>query len=236
MDNVPDSGKASRATGAYLVLGAGHFGRRAARVLLDREPGARVVVVDREGAALRALSRFPVETVRDDGIAVLGRFLAEGPAFGYVVPALPLHVAFECLLAQARPLGGRREAVPELPGLPNPLRGPTGDLYTSLADFRCPEDCPAPARCCTVTGKRRRRPLHRILATLEGPFVPRVIHSRQLAPGVGGFPPGDLARLIREIRQGKNRGDLFLVSTASRCHGVTSALSLKNIGTTGVWK
>jgi hypothetical protein len=105
------------------------------------------------------------------------------------------------------------------------MTGKAGDLYTSLADFLCPEDCPEPSQYCTVTRKRRQKPLYDILGDLKGPFKSRIIISKPLALGVGGFLLKALLALSGEIEKQKDSRRLILVSTASRCHGVTSALS-----------
>jgi len=105
------------------------------------------------------------------------------------------------------------------------VSGKTGDLYISLANFLCSEDCPEPAQYCTITKKRRSKPLYQILNDLEGAFESRVIRSQQLRPGIGGFRPKALLDLLEDIKKKKNSGRSILVSTASRCHGVTSALS-----------
>jgi hypothetical protein len=104
------------------------------------------------------------------------------------------------------------------------MMGKTGDLYTSLADFLCPEDCPEPSQYCTVTRRGREKPLYQILKDLQGPFESRVIISQPLAVGAGGFPPKMLLAVLEDIKQRKRSAKLFLISTASRCHAVTSAL------------
>jgi hypothetical protein len=105
------------------------------------------------------------------------------------------------------------------------MKGKSGDLYTSLANFLCPEDCPEPAQYCTVTRERREKPLYKILEDLRGPFESKVIRSRQLGLGVGGYSPEDLLKIVREIKKAGASGHLILISTACRCHGVISALS-----------
>lgn len=66
---------------------------------------------------------------------------------------IPIYLAFEFLLSKLKPLGAKIGKVPSLPGLPNSMMGKKGDLYTSLANFFCPEDCPEPAQYCTATKK-----------------------------------------------------------------------------------
>ena len=134
------------------------------------------------------------------------------------------HFAFEFILLRLKRFGARRAKLPSLTGLPNPVKGKTGDLYTSLADFLCPEDCPGPSPYCTVTRRRREKPLYLILKDLKGSFESKVIISEQLLPGVGGFRPKVLLTLLEDVKKLKDSAALVLVSTASSCHGVTSAL------------
>jgi hypothetical protein len=210
---------------SYLIIGCGHFGSRAAEKLLRKIPRSKIIVVDKKKRALQKVSHLPIETIICDGTLFLTSFLSEGRGTDYIIPAVPFHLAFEFLLSKLKPFGAKRNEVPFLPGLPNPMRGKTGDLYTSLADFRCPEDCPEPSRYCTVTRKSRPNPLYKILQDLSGPFESKVICSEQLGPGMGGFRPRVLSDLLEDIRKRKGKNRLILVSTASRCHGVTSALS-----------
>jgi len=210
---------------AYLIIGCGRFGSRAAEKLFQKDPHSKIIVVDKNKKALQKVTRLPIETVISDGILYLSQFLSEGRKADYIIPAVPLHLAFEFILSQLKPLGGKRRKVPTLSGLPNPMMGKTGDLYTSLSDFLCSEDCPEPARYCTATGERREKPLYQILKILKGPYESKVIRSYQLASGVGGFRPKALLDLLEDTKKRKNSGRLFLISTASRCHGVISALS-----------
>lgn len=209
----------------YLIIGCGHFGSRAAEQLLKRDPHSKIIAVDKNNRVLKKLSHLPVETIIDDGLSYLSQFLSEGRMVNYIIPSVPFHLAFEFILTRLKPLGARRIKVPSLSGLPNSVIGKTGDLYTSLADFLCPENCPEPSRHCTVTRKRREKPLYTILGNLKGSFESRVIISRTLAVGVGGFEPRLLLTLLEDMKKQKNSYDLILISTASRCHGVTSALS-----------
>ena len=209
----------------YLIIGCGRFGSRAAIKLFQKDPHSKIIVVDQSKKALQKVSNLPIQTVVCDGTLYLAKFLSEGRKADYIIPAVPSHLAFEFILFQLKPFGANRSKVPTLTGLPNPMIGKTGDLYTSLADFLCPEDCPEPAQYCTATGKRREKPLYQILKDLKGPFEPKVIRSQQLGPGIGGFKPEVLLNLLEDIKRKKNSGKSILVSTASRCHGVTSSLS-----------
>lgn len=210
---------------SFLIIGCGRFGGRAAEKLSQKNARSRIIVVDKNKKALQKVSRLPIQTAVCDGILYLNQFLSKGLKADYIIAALPLHFAFEFILSQLKPIGAKRIKVPTLAGLPNPMIGKTGDLYTSLADFLCSEDCPEPSRYCTATGKRREKPLYQILKDLRGPFESMVIRSEQLGPGVGGFRTKALLDLLEDIKKKKKSNRLILISTASRCHGVTSALS-----------
>ncbi len=209
---------------SYLIIGSGYFGRRAAEQLLKKDPRSKIIAVDKKPEAVKRLSQLPIETVVDDGLSYLNHFVSEGKRNSYVIPCVPFHLAFEFILLRLKPFGARGEKVPSLLGLPNPVKGKRGDLYTSLADFRCPEDCLGPARYCAVTRKKREKPLYQILRDLKGPFESKVIISKQLSPGVGGYRLDDLLSLLEDVKKLKRSGRLILVSTACRCHAVTSAL------------
>jgi hypothetical protein len=212
---------------AYLIIGCGHFGSRAAEKLLKKNPHSKIIVVDKNKKALQNVSRFPIEIAMSEGVSYLEQFLSHGRKTDYIIPAVPFHLAFEFILSRLKPLGVKRKKTPSLSGLPNLMKGKTGDLYTSLSDFLCPENCPEPAQYCTATKKRRPKPLYKILNNLEGDFESRVIRSHQLSPGVGGFRPKALLDLLEDIKRKMAPNRSILISTASRCHGVTSALSFR---------
>ncbi len=211
----------------YLIVGCGHFGRRAVHALAQGDPRSKIWVIDREEEPLRNVSHGAVETLLGDAVRRLDQLLSANLSVDYIIPAVPCHLAFEYFLWKLKPRGASRGDVPPLEGLPHVMRGKTGDVYASVADFLCPEDCQEPARC-TVTGRRRGRPLYKVLAGLSGSFDVRVIRSHQLAPGVGGFRTSDLLGLLVDLEEGAasdRSGRPFLISTACRCHGVISALT-----------
>jgi hypothetical protein len=210
---------------SYLIIGSGHFGRQAVLRLLQKDLHAVVTAVDRTKSRLQEISQLPIKTVVCDGQSFLRQFLLNREPIDYIIPAVPYHLAFEYILSCLNPLGAKRTEIPPLQGLPNPMRGKTGDLYTSLADFLCPDNCPEPSQYCTVTGKKRSEPLFEILSGLKEPLDSNVIRSRQLGLGVGGFRPEALVNLIERIKKRRGSNRPFLISTACRCHGVTSALS-----------
>jgi hypothetical protein len=215
-------------THTYLIIGCGYFGSRAAEKLFQKDSHSKIIVVDKSKKALQKVSRLPIQIAVCDAIIYLRQFLSEGRKADYIIPAVPLHLAFEFILSQLKPLGAKRKRIPSISGLPNPVIGKTGDLYTSHANFLCSEDCLEPAQYCTITKKRHPKPLYKILNDLEGAFESRVIRSQQLGPGIGGFRPKVLLDLLENLKNLKKKigsGGLILISTASRCHGVTSGLS-----------
>lgn len=210
---------------SYLIIGCGHFGIQAIPKLLRKDPRSKIIVVDKNKKALQKISGLPVETVLCDGTLYLSSFLSQYRKTDYVIPAVPFHLAFEFILSQLKPFGAKRRKIPPLQGLPNPIKGKSGDLYTSIANFLCPENCPEPSSYCTMTGEKRRKSLDQLLKELRGPFESKVIRSQQLSPGVGGFKAKVLLDMMADIKKGRFSNRLILISTASRCHGVTSAIS-----------
>ncbi len=210
---------------SYLIVGCGRVGSRAARKIVQEQSRARVTLVDRNPGAFEAAALKPAEMIEGEALPVLGRLLSSGQTYDYIIPAVPFHLAFEFALSKLAPRGMRRAAVPALPSLPNATRGKTGDVYVTFANFICPEDCPEPPLCCTVTRQKREVALYELLANLTGPFESKVIRSEQLAAGIGGYRPGALLDLVDRLEREKVRGHLVLISTACRCHGVISALS-----------
>ena len=57
------------------------------------------------------------------------------------------------------------------------------------------------------------------------PFIPLVIRSYQLLPGVGGVYPGDMWDLLDCLPAFSGRP--LLLATACRCHGVVDGLQFE---------
>lgn len=211
---------------AVIIIGAGHFGARAARIISERSD-APVFVVDPKEKDLLSLGNLRVEIVQDDGIQFLldnFHLMKEGTT---VVPALPLHLAYEWLI---RSLSGnvktRKLPVPETsPPLPHACSASEGSTLVSYADFLCPDDCPEPVHC-TVTGKKREQPMYALLRNLRlPPFQVHVIRSHQLAPGLGGYKAGDLKETAETVLD--SGAGMWILGTACKCHGILTAFELK---------
>ncbi len=211
----------------YLILGAGKFGLLALKRLARQDGAATFLVVDRDAAALAAAWTLKIpgmQGVVADAVAFLAAHLREDSPWDWLIPMVPVHVAWAWLLAG--PLKGwQATAVPaglESSG-PHSWKGSQGQLYLSRAAHLCPDDCPEPEDVCPVSGESRQVPLYEELAALKLPGVTmKVVPSRQLAPGVGGYPPRDLLALARDLAGASGR---FLIATACRCHGVVSGLT-----------
>ncbi len=212
---------------AVIVIGAGHFGRRAA-VILTRGGGKPVIVIDHDPSRLAGLKDLPVKAILGDGVAFLiannERLVPETT----VVPAVPIHLAFEWLKASI----GHQTTVVRAPvpkevwgRLPHTWNGSEGSVLVSYADFVCPDDCPEP-EVCTVSGERREQPLHALLGSLqvEG-FQVHIVRSRQLAPGLGGYCLADLLEL--ETRVKIAAGGRWLLGSACKCHGILTACNIR---------
>ncbi|MCF8064975.1 MAG: NAD-binding protein [Desulfarculaceae bacterium] len=207
-----------------LVIGGGRFGRLA----LERLPGRVATVVEpTPDDGLLALARDQgAQVARASGVDFLAPVLAGNQPPRWVVPALPRHLLHDWLLHDLATLGARAVEAPQavLPPLASVMQGDEGQLFVSLANFLCPDDCPEPPKLCTVTGKPRGEPLYERLAGMSRPgWRVAVLRSRQLATGVGGCLPDEMLRLKEQI---KAQGGAWLVATSCRCHGVVSGLSL----------
>ena len=205
------------------IIGSGRFGLRAARVMLgQKKRPIEVTLVDRDRESLERAGSLGCTTVAGDGVDFLFREMTRTRGPDWVVPAVPVHLAWEwCCLA----LGNDRLKPFPLPEeidgcLPHPMRGAGHQIYVSHADFLCPPNCSEPDDRCTKTGKPRKKDMFQLIAELTLPrMVPFVIQSRPLGPGVGGYSPSDLYALADRISSHTGR---CLVATACRCHGVIS--------------
>lgn len=221
-----DLTKNMRSPNAVFVIGAGHFGARAAKLLSAANKGP-LFVVDMDRDRLTGLEALPLRTVARDGIAFLRDAFPGLHPRSTIVPAVPLHLAYEWLkltLEGVRPV--RKLDIPGglTPILPHAWPAGDGSLLVSFADYICPDDCPEPVHCM-VTGELRDPALHDLLRSIEIPeFRVHVIRSHQLAPGLGGYGVEAL-QTMREALTEKPAGK-WLLCTSCRCHGIVTALSI----------
>ena len=109
--------------------------------------------------------------------------------------------------------------------IPNVRHGSGSQVYSSIADFLCPEDCPEPSGNCTHTGEPRPCLLYEQLERLTNEEIPSiVVKSRKLAPGVGGFRPAALFTALEAVSAATGP---VLLSPACSCHGVLNAFEIR---------
>jgi hypothetical protein len=206
------------------IFGAGRFGYLAAKRLSRRYPQAPMRVVDRREEKLAVIrDEMGVETIAEEAVAFLsGNPLADTL---WIIPAVPIHLALEWMLAHLGKAGNARslpvpEAVDSL--VPNPFRTASGTLYASFATFICPDACNEPDEMCTYTRQPRPGILYEVLDRIRAPgFRTTVVRSWQLAPGVGGYTAGYLRKVLEGIQA---EPGAHLVATCCRCHGVIDGL------------
>ena len=210
------------------IIGGGKFGRRAAQALRKIDSANRITIVEKKKAVCEQLSREGFEVVCMDGIQYLERHLTENHFPDWIVPAIPLHLAFEWIRAKmSATFIVKSVRIPNgiVNDLPNPIQVKTGQLFLSIADFKCPASCSEPDDICTHTGKPRPMILHEFLKSVRSKgFKSIVIQSHQLAPGAGGYTPAALFDALRAVARAQGS---VILSTACSCHGVMNAFSLK---------
>jgi hypothetical protein len=211
----------------FWIIGGGKFGLRAAESLGKKHSLNSLTIVEKDKTVCAQLDRLGFETVCTDGIQYLERKLTGAHDPDWIVPAIPLHVAYEWIrikLSKTRRV--QKIAVPNdlVTALPHPIKAGTGRLFISIADFKCPEDCPEPDEICTYTGEPRLMVLHEFLKSIRRKDIKTVvIRSHQLAPGVGGYTPRALFAALKEIEATQRPVSL---STACSCHGVIDTFQL----------
>jgi hypothetical protein len=205
----------------FWIIGGGKFGLRAAQALRKIDSTHHITIVEKQKAVCRQLDRLGFETVCTDGVKYLERNLTRIHYPDWIVPAIPLHVAYEWIRAKmSATFNIEAVAVPNdtASAFPNPIQGKTGQFFISIADFKCPAGCLEPQEICTYTNKPRSMVLHEFLNSIQlKDFQSVVIRSRQLAPGVGGYTPRTLFKALDRI---KTTQGPVLLSTACSCHGI----------------
>ena len=213
----------------FWIIGFGKVGHRAFRRLRRHFPDADITIVEpRYAGPPKDLGA--VRWHAGDGVAFLLEtpLIDEDGATPWIVPALPRHLAYEWTVERLKEDG--LVTICAVPGiveskLPNTFKGAEGQVYMSNADFICPEDCTEPKTNCTVTGQPRPYRLYEYLAGIQSEgYRSLVVRSFQLAPGVGGYRGKQLTDLLKTVRVHPGK---YLLSTASKCHGVMHAFETK---------
>lgn len=212
-----------------IIIGAGHFGRRAAEILSKISRGRfPLLLVDTDRGRLSEIEVPWVRPIEQDGIDFIVKDFESLPSLSVIIPAVPLHLAAEWLKRHLQnDLIIKPIEVPEsIKGNLHTWEGTERSLLISVADFLCPDDCPEPADFCTVTGKKRGTPLYQRLRQFK-PIDYRVyiIRSRQMAPGLGGYRVEELRKLQMKVKEGG--AAKWLIGTACKCHGTISALEVR---------
>ena len=208
----------------FIILGAGHFGRRALLKCSNAYPDCTITIVDPNKHTLKnEIKSIPCEIICDDGISYLNTLPQSTiDQATWIIPSIPIHVAFEWIARNlTRPT--RRVDIPEtlLQQLPNALPGKKGTVYMSYATFRCPDNCPEPVDHCYVTKNPRNISLFEKLKGIHiEKFSSIVLKSTQILPGIGGFVFRDLLETLSLVESLEKP---VLLSTACRCHGVLDA-------------
>ena len=118
-------------TSNIYILGAGHFGMRAAEALRKRSPETKITVVDIDKKALKEAADLGFDPAPMDAISFLLLNEKRMTPEDWIVPAVPIHVAYEWVRQQLRREAVFSElAVPEevVAKLPNPSRGEQGQV------------------------------------------------------------------------------------------------------------
>jgi hypothetical protein len=209
------------------ILGAGKFGQIAAEALYRKSQTADITIIEKNEKVCGQVHDGPHALVCADAIDFLAENLKTRDEPDWIIPVIPVHVAFEWIKARLRTeYRFEKLAVPDQleTVLPNPVRGDAGRLYISHADFRCPDNCPQPPNRCTHTGKTRPANLYQQLESLNSAdFDSIVVRSWQLSPGVGGYKPLDLFQALDSVRNSRKP---VLLSTACGCHGVVDFFTI----------
>ena len=209
----------------FWIIGAGRFGQLAITRLKRHFPEATLTVVDEREV------EFGVDKatfIRANALEWLSGMLTANAPMDMLVPAIPVHVAAKWIVSRlekrfdVQPLAVEQAWIDSAP---NAMRGAHGQAYVSHANFLCPDNCPEPRDRCTHTGLPRPMDMFRLLEKIcpDG-FVPIVLRSHQLAPGVGGITKDDLIQAKEAAFQDSHKP--LMIATACRCHGVVDFMRL----------
>lgn len=187
--------------------------------LRETYPDRPITVVDLDFPDETADRDEFVETVRADAVEYLVNTTSFGPEDA-VIATVPIHVAARFVVA-SRPQFSE-SALPDslMEGIPNPWKMSPTTWFSSIASHVCPDDC-AEGEICPITGEERTTALYEILSARSyDDFVPVVLRSIQLLPGVGGYPYGELLRLPERMTSPRS-----VLITSCKCHAVLTGIA-----------
>ena len=207
------------------IIGVGRFGSSAVKQLSKQHKDRQFVLVDQVKEKLVKAKGSNTAIVHSDGVRFLNDNLEPGTSVSWIIPSLPVHLAWEWCRMKTGPK--RLVQTPLSSGidslLPNPMHGSDKNIYVSNADFICPTNCSEPEDICTVTKRPREQDMFARLETLQyKKYTPIVLRSRQIAPGIGGYSPSQLFSFLETIENHRGR---LLLCTACRCHGVITGVN-----------
>ncbi|MFP4572925.1 MAG: potassium transporter [Desulfobacterales bacterium] len=208
------------------IIGCGRFGKIAIERLCAQKGERTFVMVDKESCSDSGHLQN-IKIIKDDGVLFLKKYLTRQNAPNWIIPALPVHLAAQWCMTDSGYMRVKRHPAPKdiKKLLPNPMSGKSGDIHTSMANFKCPDNCPEPEDHCPTTGKKREENLFDRLEKIKIPgFEMLVLRSRQLAPGVGGYRPGELFDLYEKLTEKPGK---YLIATSCRCHGAVTCVSVQ---------
>lgn len=212
------------------IIGGGRFGLKSVKRLLQGKEPHKITIVERDRSRCQAYHPLPVACICQEGVAFLAETFSKMADTDWIVPMVPIHLAFEWMKQVLRgELKLTPRMIPEemVQRFPNPVRGGIGKLYSSLADFRCPDNCSEPASICTYRQQPRPYRLYqRMEAEQENGVSAVVIRSRQILPGIGGYQRNDLKAALDRV---KNGSAPILLATACKCHGVMDLFQTHHI-------
>ncbi|HMK64630.1 MAG TPA: hypothetical protein VK564_02475 [Thermodesulfobacteriota bacterium] len=208
-----------------FIAGFGKVGREILPWIKRRWSREQIWIIDHDPGTLSLESTLHGLAVLDDGPRFLTRYQQSISDKDWVIPALPIHLAWDWLALNLKTVYKTRSIPPEvLLGESLPYQHLTGHtLFASYADFVCPDGCPAPLGHCFKTRQKRPLPLWKFLEKQNPPKgTLHVIESRQMAPGMGGYRFGELRKALKQALE---NDPPFFLATACRCHGVINGLT-----------
>ncbi len=204
----------------FIIAGYGTFGQLAGSRLRERFPEAKIILVDndRDKFSAHRQSVITDAAVSDAAEYVLERREALRDSESWIVPTVPFHLLARVAIGMQPDLRLGRLPAALRALLPHAYELDDATICCSYADFVCPDDC-AEGPLCAVTGEQRK-PLFLALEELEVPGSRmRILRSRQLRPGIGGYQARDFFRCIEGIEEGST-----LIGTSCRCHAILTAI------------